>query len=452
MNNIAGKFLNRREFLHRIVAVTGGMIFSGCVDKKQKSLPNIVLIISDDQGWGDYGFMGHQAIQTPNLDKLASEGIVFTRGYVAAPLCCPSLASIITGLHPHQHKITSNDPPYDGQGNRSNIKEWSKERRRQREEMIANFDEKTALPKMLKDLGYKSLQTGKWWLGNYRHGGFTRGMTHGDIDKGGKYGDKGLYIGRKTMQPIYNFINDIDNRPFFIWYAPFLPHRPHNPPERLLNKYREKSRSIHVARYLANCEWFDETCGELLNYFNKKGLTENTLILYVCDNGWIQHTDKKGYTERSKRSPYDGGIRTPIIVKWPGHAGSMIDKTTLVSSTDLAPTVLKACGLEPTNEMQGLDLLDIESLKKRKAIFGAAFTHDAVDIDKPLTSLKYTYVIEGEWKLIQPSSRNNTGTRPELYNVKKDPNETMDLAATNTEKVEHLRMLIKGWWKDALPE
>jgi len=116
------------------------MIFLGCVGKRRKSLPNIVLIISDDQGWGDYGFMGHKTIQTPNLDKLASESVVFARGYVTAPLCCPSLASIITGLHPHQHKITSNDPPYDGKGTQFNPKEWSKERRQQREGMIANFD------------------------------------------------------------------------------------------------------------------------------------------------------------------------------------------------------------------------------------------------------------------------------------------------------------------------
>lgn len=448
----AGKSLNRREFLHRIAAGTAGMILSGCIGKRRKSLPNIVLIISDDQGWGDYGFMGHKTIQTPNLDKLASESVVFTRGYVTAPLCCPSLASIITGLHPHQHKITSNDPPYDGKGAQFNPKEWSKERRQQREGMVANFDLALAMPKRLKDLGYLSLQTGKWWMGNYRHGGFTDGMTHGDMDRGGRHGDEGLDIGRETMQPIYDFIDIVHNQPFFIWYAPFLPHQPHNPPERLLNKYREKTNSIHIARYWANCEWFDETCGDFLNYLDKKGVAKNTMILYVCDNGWIQQSDKEGYAQRSKRTPYEGGVRTPIMVKWPGHTTPKIDKTTLVSSIDLAPTILKACGLEPTNDMQGVNLLDTKALKNRKAIFGAAYTHDAVDIDKPLTSLKYTYAIEGEWKLIQPSGRNDTGTRPELYNVRKDPNETKNLAATNTEKVEHIKMLIKEWWIEAVPE
>jgi len=452
-NQIAGKStVNRRDFLFQIAAATGGMILSGCVGKKPTSLPNILLIISDDQGWGDYGFMGHEAIQTPNLDRLATESVVFTRGYVAAPLCCPSLASIISGLHPHQHQITSNDPPYDEIGNRWNPLEWSTARRQQREAMMANFDVELALPRRLSELGYRSLQTGKWWLGHYRQGGFTHGMTHGDLDRGGRHGDAGLDIGRKTMQPIYDFIDNVENQPFFIWYAPFLPHTPHNPPERILKKYLQKTNSTYVARYWANCEWFDETCGDLLNYLEQKNLAENTMILYICDNGWIQQPDQNGYAERSKRTPYEGGIRTLMMVKWPAHTVLRIDTTTLVSSLDLVPTILKACGLEPTHELPGVNLLDPKALKKRKAIFGAAFTHDAVDINKPITSLKYSYAFQGEWKLIQPSGRNGTGTSPELYNVLNDPKETTDVAANHPEMVAQLQIRIKEWWSEALPE
>jgi uncharacterized sulfatase len=254
------------------------------------------------------------------------------------------------------------------------------------------------------------------------------------------------------MQPIYDFIDDENNRPFFLWYAPFLPHRPHNPPERLLNKYQERTDSIYLARFWANCEWFDETCGALLKYLEKSGNSENTIIFYVCDNGWIQQSDKKSYAKRSKTSPYEGGIRTPIMIKWPGHITPKTDNTTLVSSIDLAPTILSACGQESIKNMQGVNLLDSDALKKRNTIFGAAFTHDAVDIDKPLTSLQYTFAIEGEWKLIQPSGRNGTGTKPELYNVVKDPNESIDLADTNIEIVEYMRNQIKEWWMEAVPE
>jgi arylsulfatase A-like enzyme len=440
---------SRRSFLKRVVAGAIAMPLFGCSAKKQKP-PNIVLIISDDQGWNDYGFMGHKTIQTPHLDKLASESVLFTRGYVAAPLCCPSLASIITGLHPHQHKVTSNDPPFNKKGARWDAGKWSPERRQLRERIIANFTVPT-LPKMLAQQGYSSLQTGKWWMGHYSNGGFTHGMTHGDMDRGGRHGDEGLEIGRKGMQPIFDFINDVGEQPFFIWYAPFLPHTPHNPPERLLNKYRDKSESLHVARYWAMCEWFDETCGDLLDFLDNKGLADNTMILYVCDNGWIQRPEKGGYAVRSKRTPYEGGIRTPIMVKWPGHTTPKRDKTTLVSSIDLAPTILKACGLEATAEMQGADLLNEIVLEKRNLVYGAAYTHDAVDPEKPLTSLQYSYIVKDEWKMIQPSGQNETKVEPELYQVMTDPQETTNVAEENGDVVIYLQEQINKWFPGTVP-
>jgi hypothetical protein len=113
-----------------------------------------------------------------------------------------------------------------------------------------------ALVFLLAAKGYQSLQTGKWWEGSFREGGFTEGMTHGDPKRGGRHGDEGLKIGRQGMQPIFNFIDQCGEKPFFVWYAPFLPHSPHNPPERLLERYATPGKSIHVARYQAMCEWF----------------------------------------------------------------------------------------------------------------------------------------------------------------------------------------------------
>ncbi|MFW5901224.1 MAG: sulfatase [bacterium] len=446
-----GDSLNRREFIYRILAGTGGMILLNNCGKVQKKPPNIVLIISDDQAWRDYGFMGHKTIETPHLDKLASESQVYTRGYVTSPLCGPSLASIITGLYPHQHGYTSNDPPVVGEDTGWNPKGWPEERRQLREEMISNVDPHPTIAENLKKQDYLSLQTGKWWLGNYRRGGFTHGMTHGDMERGGRHGDEGLDIGRETMQPIYDFIDESENQPFFIWYAPFLPHRPHNPPDRLLNKYRKKTESLPIAKYWANCEWFDETCGTLLDHLEKRGIANNTMILYVCDNGWIQDPDKSGYDERSKRTPYEGGIRTPIMAKWPGHSYSVTDETTPVSSIDLAPTILRASGLDKTEDMHGIDLLDRKALTNRNTVFGAAYTHDAVDVNEPISSLKYSYVVEGEWKLIMPSGKNDTGTEPELYHVMEDPDETNNLAASRQEKVRELKERIREWWSEAVP-
>jgi uncharacterized sulfatase len=395
------------------------------------------MIIGDDQAWTDFGFMGHPAIQTPNLDRLASQSLVFTRGYVPSSLCRPSLATLATGLYPHQHRITSNDPP----------KELPRaEFLRQRMEQIANIDRVPALPRMLGERGYLSLQTGKWWEGHYRRGGFTHGMTHGDPKRGGRHGDEGLKIGREGLAPISEFVDAAGDRPFFIWYAPFLPHRPHNPPERLLAKYRHKTDSIHLARYWAMCEWFDETCGELLDFLDRKKLADNTLVIYVTDNGWIQLPGAGGYAPKSKRSPYDGGLRTPIMLRLPGRIEPIRDEQTPVLSVDLAPTILALCGLEPTAEMQGVDLLDRDALSQRKAILGATFTHNAVDIRNPASSVEYRWCLEGRWKLLVPNPANVPDGRTELYDLIADPHEESDVAREHPDRVDHLRGLIDAWW------
>ncbi|MFM9117859.1 MAG: sulfatase, partial [Planctomycetota bacterium] len=163
------------------------------------SPPNIVLIISDDQAWTDYSFQQHPAIRTPRLDRLAAESLTFTRGYVPSSLCCPSLMSIITGLYPHQHRITSNDPPLPP-GKTGAAANQDESFRAARQRMIANVERVPTLPRLLAKRGYLSLQTGKWWQGHYERGGFTHGMTKGDPDQGGRHGDNGLQIGRKTMQ------------------------------------------------------------------------------------------------------------------------------------------------------------------------------------------------------------------------------------------------------------
>ncbi|MHC5028215.1 MAG: sulfatase-like hydrolase/transferase, partial [Planctomycetota bacterium] len=141
--------------------------------------PNVVLIISDDQAWTDFGFMGHATIRTPNLDRLANESLVFVNGYVPASLCCPSLASMVTGLSPFEHGITGNEPPRP-RGTGRNDEAYRAAVR----EMIAKIDDAPSLPRLLGAAGYRSLQTGKWWLGDYARGGFTHGMTHGDPKRG----------------------------------------------------------------------------------------------------------------------------------------------------------------------------------------------------------------------------------------------------------------------------
>jgi uncharacterized sulfatase len=408
--------------------------------------PNVVLIVSDDQAWTDYGFMGHPHIRTPHLDRLASQSLAFRRGYVPSSLCSPSLATILTGLYPHQHGVTSNDPPLPagktGAAARQDAAFLAGRRR-----MVERFDRLPALPRRLTERGYLSLQTGKWWGGSYRQGGFTHGMSHGDPGRGGRHGDEGLAIGRETMQPIFDFIADAtkQDRPFFVWYAPMLPHSPHNPPGRLLAHYEAKAPSLEVAKYWAMCEWFDETCGQLLDFLDAKGLADDTLVVFLADNGWLQDPEVDRYAPRSKQSPYDGGLRTPILLRWPGHVTPTASDA-LASSIDVAPTILAAAGLKPEREMPGINLLDEHAVRSRPALFGEIFTHNAVDLDRPASSLRFRWVIAGDWKLIVPARKNEPDAEVELFDLAHDPHETTNLAEREPGRVDALRSKLDAWW------
>lgn len=403
--------------------------------------PNVVMIISDDHLWSDYGFMGHPHIQTPNLDRLAKESLTFRRGYVTSSLCCPSLATIITGLYPHQHKVTSNDPPIP-EGMKPRDFQKSPQFDEGREVMSRHLEEAGTLPKMLSEKGYLSLQTGKWWQKHYSRGGFTHGMT-----RGGRHGDQGLDIGRKTMQPIYDFIAEArkQEKPFFVWYAPMMPHDPHTPPQRILEKYKDKAPSEHVAKYWAMVDWFDETCGQLVQHIDANGLKENTIIVYVADNGWITNPETGRYGPKSKQSQYDGGLRTPIMLRWPGTVQPKMSDD-LAQSIDLAPTLMKVAGLEPTKAMPGIDLLDAAGVSARRTLYGECFTHNFVDLNVPSASLRWRWLIDGHDKLIVPHKANQPGDVVELYDLQADPTEENNLAASKLERVKALRAKLDAWW------
>ena len=411
--------------------------------------PNVVMIVGDDQGWTDYGFMGHEHVKTPHLDKLARESIVFKRGYVPSSLCRASLATMITGLYPHQHKITSNDPPLP-KGLLAAQANKDAGYLKLREQMVATFEQSPNLPKLLAKEGYVSLQVGKWWEGNAcRCGGFNEGMTHGDPAKGGRHGDEGLKIGRQGVQPVFDFVDKAksEKKPFFVWYAPMMPHQPHNPPARLFDKYKNKTKSEFVAKYWAMCEWFDETVGEVLAKLEKSGLAENTIVIYLHDNGWIQDPAHPRYAPKSKQSPYEGGVRTPIMVRWIGKVAPG-ESQDLAHSIDLMPTILKALGVGLPEGLPGIDLLDPQATAARKMIFGECFTHNAINLDVPQENLRWRWAIRGTWKLIIPNPSIEKEGVLELYDLDADPTEERNLAKSNLQLVEDLGDEIDKWWPE----
>jgi len=417
--------------------------------------PNIVFIISDDHAWTDYGFMGHKQIETPNLDRLAARSALFSRAYVPTALCRPALASLATGLYAHQHKISGNDPALITGGSESS------DYAALREKLISNIDRQPTIARLLSEQGYLSHQSGKWWEGGFQRGGFTHGMTRGFPKPGGRHGDDGLKIGREGMAPVFEFIDHTvaEKKPFFLWYAPFLPHTPHTPPDRLFQKYKAKRiESDFVARYYAMVEWFDETCGQLLDRIEAKGLTRNTLVVYVGDNGWIQQPDAPGYAPRSKQSANEGGVRQPTMFCWPGVIQPGNRGKQLCSSVDIVPTALAAAGAVIPKNLSGYNLLPILKSGQptpRQNVFGETFAHDVANIERPEDSLLYRWVIEGKWKLLltydgklgrYASSHPRTEKRPQLFDLLADPHENNNLAVKHPEVVARLAAKLQEWW------
>jgi len=398
--------------------------------------PNIVWIIADDQAYTDFGFMGHDLVKTPNIDKLASDSALFPNGYVPSSLCRASLATLITGKYAFDHGICFNDAP-DGIPH---------------DATFYFLDRQIPIPQALKSAGYRSLQTGKFWEGVYTNGGFTDGMTEGQ-----RHGDKGLRIGRKTMEPVDRFLGDVGEDPFFLWFAPYLPHAPFNAAESYKEPFRGKGLGERAIGYYANISWLDDTVGELMTLLEESGKAENTVIMFIVDNGWLPNRDGESFRDlqnrrlkfdpRSKSSPYEGGVRTPVFVKWPEKipAGTYDD---LVSSIDLFPTTLSMAGLPQIDGLDGVDLLPFMqqtmSLSER-TIFGEIYYHTSVDLDDPNVNVTHKWARKGDWKLIVNVFDKD---KVELYNLSNDPMERSDLAALpeHQDRINGIKAEIEAWW------
>ena len=305
--------------------------------------PNVVLIVADDQGWTDFGFMGHEVIKTPHLDQLAAESAVFPNGYVPTSLCRASLATLLTGQYAHQHKICCNDPP-DGVD---------------RAAMHPFIKNAPALPAPAAGGGLPSAsRPASSGRGTTRNGGFTDGMT-----TKGRHGDDGLVIGRKTMKPIYDFIDDAQGQAVLRLVRPDDAARAAQPagaaPEEVRSDgpadqarevlgdvrvvRRDRRRAAGVPRRRRSCATTRSWCSSSTTAGSRRRARTQTT------RGW--------FAPKSKLSPYDGGLRTPVLLRWPGQTkpGEYDD---LVSTIDLAPTILTACGVKAPPAMPGLSLLD----------------------------------------------------------------------------------------------
>ena len=318
--------------------------------------PNIVLIAADDHGYRYASFMGHSMVKTPNLDRLAEGGTLFRTAYNTASVCEPALRTLLDGSEPY--------PRREG---------WRQ---------FPRFFPLVArsLPTQLKRAGYRSFQAGKFWPRTYALGGFDGG-TKGPDAIGKSFeramgGREGLKVGRTTMAPIDAFLDEVGEQPFFLWFAPLIPHGPWDPPQKYLDMYADAPIGRDAREYFASVSWLDEVVGELVEDLRRRGLLDNTLIVYLSDNGhgpFPFEGDVTGSSRRSKSTLFELGMRTPLIFHWPGHVPAGVVREDLVSTLDLLPTLLGFAGLEPSFALSGLNLreeIEGETSVSRTALIG----------------------------------------------------------------------------------
>ena len=427
------------------------ILLVACTNQTTKSevssekLPNVVLLVGDDQGYPYFGFMGADYVETPNMDILANSGTLFTNGYVPDNHCRPSLATLMTGVLPIQYEkeaalkkeelMTSETYlALDQEGQAT----WNAEY------PFQSMNYFTTLPEILATKGYLSFQGGKWWEFNYQNGGFTHGMTEGwtphDKENGGKWfkqfmGGSGLELARATMQPAYDFIDLAGDTPFFLWYAPELPHYPFDAPDKYYSIYADQDMTESAKRYYANCTWFDDGVGELIRYLKEKGKFENTLFIYVNDNGWEQEPDQEfrhdslrwhNGGDKGKLSLFDQSFRSPIIFSWQGKIQLGQRRTDLIHSADIPATILDYVGFEVPEGYYGTsyrEVLDGEVANPRDKIMGN-ITQTRWEGDMMGRKLDGYWIRTPDWFY----SYNATDSVHSLYNMVEDAKNNNNLA------------------------
>ncbi|MDB6023845.1 MAG: hypothetical protein JWM68_68 [Verrucomicrobiales bacterium] len=431
--------------------------------------PNVVLILADDLGWSDLGCYGGDLVETPNIDRLASEGVRFTDCYSASPVCSPTRASILTGKHPARlHMTTWFEATLQSAGNQKLVPPVA----------IGNLplEEKT-IAAVLHDAGYVTALVGKWHLGDASHypEGFGFDANIGGTHWGApetyffpyrgsntwgdgfryvphlEFGNTNEYLSDRLTDEAMRVIDDAKAKPFFLYLAHHAPHTPVEAKPEYVERYAEKLKanpSLHHrnAKYAAMIQSLDDSVGRVLAKLKACGAEENTLVIFTSDNGgYIGRWDKQQVTDNyplrsGKGSLYEGGIRVPLIVRCPGvtHAGKVCSAP--VISTDLYSTIAAAANLKNTSA-DGTSLLPFLKNEKgsqaREELF-FNFPH-YYQTTGPVSAVR-----AGDWKLLEYYEDKHA----ELYNLNLDPSEKKDLSTTMPEKTEELKLLLHDWLKN----
>ena len=420
--------------------------------------PNVVVILVDDLGISDLACYGNTYHQTPNIDRLASEGMKFSNAYAACPVCSPTRAALLSGKAPARTRITDWIPGEAQPTDRAVLCPNTKT------EMDLS---EVTLAEALKEDGYRTSFVGKWHLGGEGylptdqgfdvnvagcHWGHPRGPGHyyypfGDEmpNLDGKPGDYLTdVLTDKAIEQIDAGAKSYD--PFLLYLAYYTVHTPLVPKTEVMDSLNGIPVSEHWKnqKYAAMVKSLDDNVGQVLQALENAGVSENTIVIFTSDNGGHTVTSNYPYREH-KGDPYDGGLRVPLIAKWPGKiaAGSGCAEPTI--SMDLYPTVLDLLGLplRPEQHCDGLSLVPLLTKNATQLPRDALFWHFP-HFRRNAPAMPAGMVVSGDYKLID---RYETGT-VELYNTKDDIGETQDLSSKLPEKTVELKTRLAAWRKD----
>lgn len=433
--------------------------------------PNIVLILADDLGWADLACYGGDLVETPRLDALAQDGMRFTQAY-AMSVCSPTRAMLLTGRHAARLGMTI--------WIEGSLQRASNRRLIEAESRHDLPPTETSLATLLRGAGYLTALVGKWHLGDGNHYPETHGF---DVNIGGthwgapttfwwpysgagrfgsqyryvphlEFGNPGEYLTDRLTDEALRVIEQAEGRPFFLLLSHHSPHTPIEAKASDVQHFERKLRpGLHHGNpvYAAMVKSLDEGVGRVLDRLQERGLADNTIVIFTSDNGGYTGIDRKSgraepvtsnFPLRSgKGSLYEGGIRVPLIVRWPGVARAGAECRSPVSLADVFATLVETAAVKPTAKSDGIDLT---SVLRDPA---ARLNRDALYFHYPHyyeTTTPVSAVRVGDWKLLEFYE----DSRLELFNLAEDPGEASNLAAREPAKAAELHSRLDHWRRE----